>query len=55
MSDAKSDKWVERINRELDEAVEKHGSMSEYPSYEAQFYDAITKKRKKIAEAASSS
>lgn len=50
-----SDKDVqtyERIERELDEAVEKHGKITPYPSYPEQFYDDLKKRRKSISEAA---
>lgn len=40
---------VDIIERELDEAVNKHGKPTVYPGYAAQFYDDIKEKRKQIS------
>lgn len=45
-------KLAQRINKELDEAVEKHGVATPFHSYENQFKDKIERKRKEISEAA---
>uniref|UniRef100_A0A7S3NUJ0 Uncharacterized protein n=1 Tax=Euplotes crassus TaxID=5936 RepID=A0A7S3NUJ0_EUPCR len=44
----KMDRHIERVHRELDEAVEKHGPVTPSPTYSQQFHDRVRQQRKQI-------
>lgn len=52
ITDEKLDRSIERIKRDLDAAVEKHGTPTSTPTYPQQFYDRIRTQRKQISETA---
>ena len=54
-ADEEAEQTIHRINRELDEAVEKYGSdFRGHHTYHSQFKDKIRQKRKQIADSATS-
>ncbi len=48
--DEKMDRNIERVQRELEEAAEKHGVATNAPTYPQQFYDRVRHQRQRIAE-----